>query len=142
MPRFSLEKTVVADIEKVFDAATDFAGLQKAMPHRFPSVRVLSARGNVSVVEEHRVVAGKELVMMTKHVTDRPHAHEVFVIGGDAKGSRILERYSAVEGGTRVTVDADLKLRGAMRVAGVFGRDRIRGDFSRAVDELAALAGR
>ena len=112
------------------------------MPDHFPSVRVLSVRDNVSVVEEHIVVAEKEFVMMTKHIVDRPRTHEVFVIGGDAKGSHIVEEYSAAPRGTRVAVDADLRLRGAMRIAGLFGRNRIKDGYADIIDEFAAVAGR
>ena len=41
-------------------------------------------RDDVSIVEEHIMLAGRELVMMTKHVIKPHELHEVFVIGGDA----------------------------------------------------------
>ncbi len=142
MPKFSLEKIVGAGVERTFDAFADPRGLQDAAPRHFTSVRVLSARGGVSVAEVHLVLAGKELVMMTKHVADRPRTHEVFVIGGNAKGSHIVERYSPAGQATRVEVDADLRLDAASRLAGLFGRGRVVDGYSEIVDDLAAAAER
>lgn len=139
MPKFSIEKIVKADIEKVFDVLTDLASLQKTIPHYFPSVRILSTRGNVSVVEEHLVIAGKELVMMTKHIVDKPHTHDVYVIGGDAKGSRIVERYASIGQGTKITMSADFKLKGTLKITGFFGKDKIMNDFSEILSEFALI---
>lgn len=140
--RFSLEKTIRADIEDVFDAATDVAALERNVPGHFLSVRLLSVRGNVSVAEEHIILAGRELVIMAKHVTDRPHTHETFVIGGDAKGSHITERYARVAAGTRLDIDVDLRLGGMLGLAGVFLRGRLAADFARIADGLAGIAER
>ncbi len=46
-------------------------------------------RGNVSVVEEHLILGGTELLIMARHVSQKPILHSVFVIGGDARGSQI-----------------------------------------------------
>ena len=88
MPKIHFEKIVKADRNRVFDIAANYEEFEKTLPQYFPSIRVRSQRDNVAVVEEHLRVAGKELIMMTKHVTTYPELHEVFVIGGDAKGSR------------------------------------------------------
>lgn len=136
-----------ADRGRVFEIATDYELFPEMMPGRFPSVRVRSRRGNVAVVEERVRLSGRELSMMTKHVADAPGSHEVFVIGGDAKGTHVVERYEEVPQGTRVTVDADIRLGGAMRIAGLLGRRRLRrgveeaaAEFARAVEERAGAA--
>ena len=114
---------------------------QSLLPQHFPSVRVRSERGNVAVVEEHMNMGGIELVVMAKHVSVEPELHEVFVIGGDAKGSHIRQRFAEVPAGTRVTAGVDIRLRGRMRVHGVFGaRDRFRQDYSRILDDFARIA--
>ena len=59
------------------------------LPQHFPSVRIRSVRGNVAVVEEHMNLGERELLIMAKHVSEEPVLHDVFVIGGDAKGSHI-----------------------------------------------------
>ena len=140
MPKISFEKIVKADRNKVFDIAANYEAFEKILPQYFPSIRVRSKRDNVSVVEEHIRVAGRELVMMTKHVTKYPELHEVFVIGGDAKGSHIVERYETVPEGTKITVDADIKLKGVMKIAGLLGKKKILNGFSTIMDEFAKIA--
>ena len=76
--------------------------------------------------------------MMTKHVATPPGLHEIFVIGGDGKGSHIIETYEQAGEDTKVTVHAKIKLGGALRIAGLFGRGRILKDAQAALDEFAA----
>lgn len=89
------EKIVKADRKKVFGIAANYESYQKTLPEYFLSIRVRSTRGNVAVVEEHLKLAGRELVMMTKHVTKYPETHEVLVIGGDAREAILLKNIKA-----------------------------------------------
>ncbi len=140
MPKISFEKIVKAKRAKVFEIVTDYESFQKTLPQYFPSIRIRSTRGNVSVVEEHLKIDERELVMMTKHVITPPRLHEVFVIGGDAKGSYISELYEEIPSGTKITVSADLKLKGIMKIAGVFAKNKIRSHFREVMDEFAKIA--
>jgi coenzyme Q-binding protein COQ10 len=85
-------------------------------------------------------ISGKELVMMTKHVIQYPETHEVFVIGGDAKGSHIVEKYESVDEGTKITVDADIKLKGTLKIVDFFRKEKITKGFSKIMDEFAKIA--
>ena len=140
LPKINFEKIIKADQKKVFEIAANFEEFQKTLPKYFPSINVKSSRDNVAVVEEHVRLAGRELVMMTKHVTKPPELHEVFVIGGDAKGSHIVERYESIPEGTKITVDADLKLKGKLKIAGFFGKSKIKKGFAKIMDEFAKIA--
>ena len=102
MPKIHFEKIVKAERNKVFDIAANYENFQKTLPEYFTSIRVRSSRDNVAIVEEHVKISGKELVMMTKHVTQYPEIHEVFVIGGDVKGSHIVEKYESVDAGQKL----------------------------------------
>ena len=140
LPKISFEKIIKAERNHVFDIAANYADFQKTLPKYFPSIRVRSVRDNVAVVEEHVRIAGKELVMMTKHITKYPELHEVFVIGGDAKGSHIVEKYESIKEGTKVTVKADIKLRGPLKLAAFFGKSKIQKSFTKIMDEFAKIA--
>ena len=140
MPKINFEKTVKAERNKVFDIAANYEQFQKILPKYFPSIRVRSVRGNTAVVEEHIRVAGRELVMTTKHVTKYPELHEVFVIGGDAKGSYIIERYESIKDGTKITVEADLHLSAPLKLVTFFGKAKIKKGFTKIMDEFAKIA--
>ncbi len=129
-----------AERNKVFDIAANYENFQKTLPEYFTSIRVRSSRDNVAIVEEHVKISGKELVMMTKHVTQYPEIHEVFVIGGDVKGSHIVEKYESVDDGTKITVDADIKLKGTLKIIGFFGKGKITKGFVKIMDEFAKIA--
>ena len=153
MPKFSFEKIIKAERKKVFDTAANFEEFEKTLPKYFPSIRVRSVQtkgfiqkmgrfltGDTAVVEEHIRLAGKEIVMMTKHVTKYPEIHEVFVIGGDAKGSHIIERYESIPEGTKIIVEADFKLQGKLKIVGFIGKNKIKEGFSKIMDEFAKIA--
>ena len=140
MPKFSLEKTVHAKRETVYEILSNYENYQKLVPQYFPSVRVRSVRENISVVEEHMNLGDKELVIMAKHVTEKPVLHEVFVIGGDAKGSRIKQQFIEISEGTKIIVDVDLKLKGKMKMSNMFGKNKFEEDYSKILDDFIKIA--
>ncbi len=142
MPKINFVKIIKADRDKVFEISANFKDFQKTLPQYFPSIRVRSERDDVAIVEEHVMLAGRELVMMTKHVTKYPEFHEVFVIGGDAKGSHILEKYEKVPEGTKITVEVDLKLQGKLKIVGFLGKGKIKKGYAKIMDEFAQIAER
>ncbi len=140
MPKFSLEKTVRAKRETVYEILSNYENYQKLIPQHFPSVRVRSVRENISVVEEHMNFGDKELVIMAKHVTEKPVLHEVFVIGGDIKGSRIKQQFIEISEGTKIIVDVDLKLKGKMKMSSMFGKNRFEEEYSKILDDFIKIA--
>ena len=140
MPKFSLEKIVNAKRETVFDILSNFENYQKLLPQHFPSIRVRSTRDNVSVVEEHMNLGENELVIMAKHVTEKPILHEVFVIGGDAKGSHFKEEFVETSEGTKIIADVDLKLKGKMKLSNMFGKSKFEENFSKILDDFTKIA--
>jgi coenzyme Q-binding protein COQ10 len=140
LPKFSLEKTVHAKRETVYEILSNYENYQKLIPQHFPSVRVRSVRENISVVEEHMTLGDKELVIMAKHVTEKPVLHEIFVIGGDAKGSRIKQQFIEISEGTKIIVDVDLKLKGKMKMSSMFGKNRFEEEYSKILDDFIKIA--
>jgi len=119
---------------------TNYENFHKILPHYYPSIRTISVRGNVSVVEEHIRIAKQELVMMAKHVIDDPILHEIFIIGGDAKGTHITQRYESLPHGTKLILEIDWKLKGLMRISSFFGKNNALIDYAKIIDEFALIA--
>jgi len=140
LSKFSLEKTVHAKRETVYERLSNYENYEKLIPQHFPSVRVRSVRGNVSVVEEHMNLGDQELVIMAKHVTKEPVLHEVFVIGGDAKGSHIKQQFIEISDGTKIIVDVDFKLKGKMKISSMLGKNKIEQDYAKILDDFVKIA--
>ena len=140
MPKTIFEKIAKADRKKVFELTTNYENFQKILPQYYPSVRIISVRGNVSVVEEHLRIGGRELVMMVKHVIDEPILHEIFIIGGDVKGTHIITRYESISHGTKMTLEVDWKLKGIMKLVDFFGKNKISDEYSKIIDEFIVIA--
>lgn len=134
MPTAELEVAVRACRSRAFEVASDHAGLAAALPGYFAAVRVRSRRGGVSVLEERLRLGGAELLMTVRHASEPPVLHTMSVLGGDLKGSRIVERYEDAAGpggggGTaatilRVGVDVRSGRLGAAAAAVGLGRAR------------------
>lgn len=140
MPKFSLEKIINAKRETVYEILSNCENYPKLIPQHFPSVRVRSIRGNVSVVEEHMNLGDQELIIMAKHVTEEPILHEVFVIGGDAKGSHIKQQFIEILEGTKIIIDVNLKLKGKMKMSSIFGKNKFEEDYAKILDDFAKIA--
>lgn len=124
----------------MFDIVANFENFQNILPQYFPSIRVRSVRENTAVVEEHIRLGNKEFIMMAKHVTKYPELHEIFVIGGDAKGTHIIEKYEKIGNATKLIVDADIKLGGFLKILSLFSKKKIKTKFNQIIDELTKLA--
>ena len=140
MPKIVFEKIIKADRKKVFELTTHYENFQKILPQYYPSVRIISVRGNTSVVEEHLRIGGRELVMMVKHVIDEPLLHEIFIIGGDAKGTHIIKRYEQISHGTKMTLEVDWKLKGMMKLSDFFAKNKVSTEYSKIIDEFVVIA--
>lgn len=123
----------------VFELATDYEAFPDLMPKRFAHVKVRSRRGQVAVVEERLVVAGRALHLLARHEA-RGMTHSVSVLGGPARGSVFTEEYSESGNGTLMKMDARVRLRGALLLAQPFAAGRIRREIASGAQEFAAAA--
>lgn len=123
----------------MFDIFSNFENYQKLLPQHFPSVRVRSIRNNVAVVEEYLNLGNKELLIMAKHVSDNPVSHEVFVIGGDIKGSYFKQQFIEFENTTKVIFDIDLKLKGKSLVSSMLKKNNYEQDYSKILDDFVKI---
>lgn|GEM_PF-231292 len=136
----TFEKFTTASRKKIFDVFTNYDTYQKWIPQYFPSVRIISVRPHTTLVEEHRIIAGTEFVVMAKHVVNDSLIHETFFVGGDAKGSHITEKFEQTSTGTLITVTIDFKPKLSMKLSGLVGKPKYLKDFENIVDEFIKIA--
>ena len=108
MSKITFEKITSSDPKKVFDIISNFENYEKLFPNYYPSVRIKSVRDESSLVAEHLKLHDKEFVIMAKHFNDPPYRHEMRVVGGDIKGSYIIEKIIPFESGTKIIVEAKI----------------------------------
>lgn len=123
----------------MFEIFSNFENYQKLFPQHFPSVRVRSIRNNVAVVEEYLNLGNKKLLIMAKHVSDNPVSHEIFVIGGDIKGSYFKQQFIEFENTTKIIFDIDLKLKGKSLVSSMFKKNNYEQDYGKILDDFVKI---
>jgi len=140
LPKFSIDNVVNAQRSSVFEIFSNFENYQKLLSQHFPSVRVRSIRNDTAVVEEHLILGDKELVIMAKHVIKSPLLHEIFVIGGDAKGSHIKEQFLDHSDGTKILIDVNLKLKGKMKISELFTKNNLEENYRKIINDFVKIA--
>ena len=108
MTKITFERTISSDPKKVFDVISNFENYEKLLPNYYPLIRIKSVRDESSLVAEHLRLHDKEFVIMAKHFNDPPHRHEMRVVGGDIKGSYIIEKIIPFESHTKIIVEAEI----------------------------------
>ena len=139
MAKFSLEKIIHAKREDVFKIFSNYEDYQKLVPQYYSSIRIRSVRDNVAVVEEHLLLGDLELLFMAKHVATPSVLHEVYVIGGKSRGSYIRQEFIEIPEGTKILVDANLKLTGNMRIPKLLDKSKLSQNYSNLLDDLGIL---
>ena len=140
LAKFSSEMIVDAKRDRVFEIFSNYENYQNRVPQHFPSVRIRSVRGDLAVVEEHLNLGSTELLVMARHVSQKPILHEVFIIGGDAKGSHIRHEFVELDGRTKVLFDIDFKFKGKMKISHMFGKNTVLHDYSLIMSDFAKIA--
>lgn len=141
MARLECSVLIRAPPKRVFELATDYEAFPGLMPRRFIEVRVRSRRGGVAVVEERVRMGGRTFHMLTRHEASGM-THSASVLGGPARGSVFVEKYSGSAGGTLMSLDARVRLRGVFALAGPFVGGRVRREIELAAKEFAGAAER
>ena len=108
MAKIIFEKTVKSDPDRVFDIISNFENFNRLLPDYYPSIQIKSVRDESSLVAEHLKLHDKEFVIMAKHFSQPPYKHEMRVVGGDIKGSYIIEKIIPFESKTKIVVDAKI----------------------------------
>lgn len=98
-----------ASIGSVYDLLSNHAELSK-INNIIVKVRMRSERPESAVNEETVYLNSKTYKCMVKHLFEAPSVHTYTVIGGDAKGSRVVERLEEIPDGTRVNMSIDWKV--------------------------------
>ena len=138
MANVQFQKFTRSTREKIFEVATNYESFQTLMPQFFSSIRIISVRPNTTLVEEHLKLGGKELIVMAKHVTDAPKIHETFFVGGDAKGTHIIEKYEQTPKGTKIFFKMDFKE--SILLRGISRKNKFEDEFSNILDKLIDIA--
>ena len=110
LAKIIFEKTVKSEIDKVFEIISNFENFEKLLPNFYPSIIIKSVRDESSLVAEHLKLNDNEFVIMAKHFSKPPHRHEMRVVGGDIKGSYIIEKLIPLESGVKIIVEAKINV--------------------------------
>lgn len=140
MVRVDVSRTISAPQDRVFALISNFEKLPARFPNRYRSVRIVEKSGNTVTVEEDVTVAGREAHQHTRHTVEPNSLLKSEVLDGDARGTVVEVRLAPDGAGTKVTVDADLRLGKLGAMLGMFAKGRVKEALERMIVEFEVKA--
>jgi len=129
--KFSHTVEVFVPRNKLFRATTEFENYPKFIP-KYKSVEIISKEGNTITTEDEIIIKGKSTKQKVKHTLYEPQKHLIEILSGNAKGSMIEEIFEETSSGTMVTINADYKLQGVLKLVGF----ALKGKFKYALENI------
>lgn len=137
MSKIIFEKTSKSSPEQVFDVISNFENFEKILPKYYTSIVIKSIRDESSLAAEHLKLSDKEFVIMAKHFSEPPYKHEMRVIGGDIKGSYIIEKIIPLKSETKIIVEAEIKV--PKRLGGILKNENYNNSLENLYDEMITI---
>ena len=113
MPDFNFEMTLPSDSRKLFELVTDYESYKQIFPDQLKEVSVVSRNGSDVITKEvltlNTYFKNTELYQKTSHNAQYPILSSD-VIEGPFKGTIIQVTFDELDGGSKVTVNAELKI--------------------------------
>ena len=113
MPNFNFEMILPSDSRKLFELFTDYERYKQVFPDQLKEVSVVSRDGSVVITKEvltfNTYFKNTELYQKTSHDAQYPILSSD-VIDGPFKGTIIQVTFDELDGGSKVTVNAELKI--------------------------------
>ncbi|MCY3854071.1 MAG: polyketide cyclase [Thaumarchaeota archaeon] len=107
--KFCIEKFIQLDIDKIFSVISNQQNFKILLPETFSSIKLMSSRNKVCITEEHIRIFGNEKIITAKYIIDYPLSRKMFILGGDGKGSSIIEEYTKDKNRTKLILSINLK---------------------------------
>ncbi len=120
MKNFKLASYSSLPQEEIFHISTDVENFHHVMPNYFKSLNVVEQNDNEKIVIEKIKFLGVPLKIKTKHIITKPNIHKVEILSGPTKGTVFAESYIALNTGTMISIDVELKFSGFMKLFSFF----------------------
>jgi hypothetical protein len=136
MPKINHVVEVFVNPENLFDKVTDFVNIPNVLGN-VKSVKIVSNENNIVVTEDEVLLMGNHSIQQVRHTLERPYRHLAEVLSGEAEGSVIEQVFEKTDNGTKVTINADFKLKGKLKLIGFAIKNRVKFGLESAIYEFA-----
>lgn len=120
MKNFNLENYSSLPQEEIFHISTDIENFHHVMPNYFKSLNIVEQNDNVKIVIEKIKFLGVPLKIKTKHIITKPNIHKIEILSEPTKGTVFVESYIALNTGTIISIDVELRFSGFMKLFSFF----------------------
>lgn len=113
MSKFEFTINLAAESDKLIKLATDYQSFVNYLPAQIKSIKILETNNEETVTEEilmfSSFVKGK-IAQRSIHKKIAPHELYTEIISGPFKGTVLYALYEKIESGTKITINANLKI--------------------------------
>ena len=107
-------KQVDIDKEKIFLIMTDLENYTKVLPRNIKSIEIIEDSDNVILAEYEVVEAGITSKLLVQHIMYPYYEHTIEVMDGDAKGTKITQKFTDTDSVTTIHTLVELDLKGIL----------------------------
>jgi len=118
-------KTVDVDRKQIFHTMTDIPNYPIILPKNFISVDILEKNENSIIAKEKIIERGIELSFIVKHSFIPFEKHEIEILEGDAKGTKIIQLFSDDDSSTLIDTSVEFHLSGALQIFSFFPKTSV-----------------
>lgn len=138
MPKINHTVEVPVSRNELFQISTDFENLPNVLPS-FKSVKIILKEGNTIITEDEVILMDHLIKQRVKHILTEPVKHTAEILSGEAEGSFIEESFEETINGTQVTINADFKLKGKLKLIGFAVKNKIKFALESTIYEFSDL---
>ena len=110
----SFSKTVDVDKQKIFNIMADVENYSRILPRNIVSVNILEQTQNELLVEETIVEIGITSKLLVKHTLLPYEQHIIEIMDGDAKGTKIIQKFETIGNKTKLSTNAKFTFNGVL----------------------------
>jgi hypothetical protein len=142
---FYTEKNVDLDNDIIFNVFADIEKYPNILPNNVISVNIINqttgAAGNkIFLVEETFSEAGVITTMTVEHSILPNRLHNIEIVDGDAKGTKIRMNFEQIENKTEIFIESEIRLHGILAPFGLLTHSNIESALNSTIDSFIEYA--
>jgi len=110
----SFSKIVDVDKQKIFNIMADVENYPRVLPRNIVSVNILEQTPNELLAEETIIEIGITSKLLVKHTLLPYEQHIIEIMDGDAKGTKIIQKFETIGNKTKLSTDAKFTFDGVL----------------------------
>jgi len=126
--------------EKIFDVMADIENYPKVLPENVISINIINQTqpnlAQIIFAEETLIESGVVATQIVKHSIRPYEQHIVYVMSGDAEGTKIVLKFKDEGDKTKITAEVEIRIKGILALFGHLARSNFESAINTTIDNF------